>query len=125
MTPACDSIWSHLLEYPDDGPHEIADAIQTYNLGQNGHFYFVFRSKTPPRANFFELFAKVFRSFRPRAICFDGATNFFNLSWHQRDSFGPKIVSIGAILAIFRPFEVSTTTTTTTKKIEKNEVRLK
>ena len=35
------------------------------------------------------------------------ARNFFsNFSLGRRDRFGPKIVKIGAILAIFRPFEV-------------------
>ena len=58
------------------------------------------------RANFFELFAKVFRRFRPRRNFFDGPIFFSNFSWQRCDSFGPKIVEIGAILAIFQPFEI-------------------
>ena len=43
-------------------------------------------------------FSKSFRSFR--------SFDFFSKNRSRRDdSFGPKIVEIGAILAIFRPFE--------------------
>ena len=31
---------------------------------------------------------------------------FCKFSWHRRDFIGPRIVEIGAVLAIFRPFEV-------------------
>ena len=66
---------------------------------------------------------QLFRTFRESFSMFSPSRNlfrwrdifFFNFRWHQRDSFGLKIVSIGAILAIFRPFEVSTTTTTKRK----------
>ena len=49
--------------------------------------------------DFFSNFSKSFRSFR----------SFENLSENRSrrdDSFGPKTVKIGAILAIFRPFEI-------------------
>ena len=39
-------------------------------------FLFCFSFETGPRANFFELFAKVFRSFRHRGHLFDGPTIF-------------------------------------------------
>ena len=32
---------------------------------------------------------------------------FFSFRWGRRDRFRPKIIKIGAILEIFRPFEVS------------------
>ena len=43
-------------------------------------FLFCFPAENGVRANFFELFAKVFRRFRPRGICFGGAKNFKILS---------------------------------------------
>ena len=73
-----------------------------------------FRLRVAPQKTFFRLF---FRSFARREN-FSSARNFFfrrenfrprenlgkkNLS--RRDRFRPKIVEIGAILAIFEPFE--------------------
>ena len=47
----------------------------------------------------FSNFSKHFRSFR-------SFENFSKNRLRRDDSFGPKIVEIGAILAIFRPFEI-------------------
>ena len=49
-------------------------------------------------ANFSKIFLKYFRSFRP-------FENFSKNRSRRDDSFGPKIVKIRAILAIFRPFK--------------------
>ena len=43
-----------------------------------------------------------------RAIFFRRRENLGNDSQRRRDQNRPKIVKIGAILAIFRPFEIST-----------------
>ena len=71
-----------------------------------GRFYFVFRPKQNT-GQLFRWFREVFRRFPPREKFFDGTICFCKFSWDRRDSIGPKIVEIGAILAIFRPFEVS------------------
>ena len=52
--------------------------------------------------NIFRTFSEFFGGDAPRR-----ATNFFgNYGPRQRDEFCPKIVEIGAILAIFPPFEI-------------------
>ena len=66
----------------------------------------LFRPKNRTQDNFFELFAKLFWCLRPRGNLFNGP-KFSNFSWQRCDSFGPKIVEIGAVLAIFQPFESS------------------
>ena len=70
-------------------------------------FYFVFRPKRKTSTTF----SRILRSFSgvsPLAKNFSivGA-NFCKFSWHRRDSIGPKIVQIGVVLAIFRPFEIT------------------
>ena len=69
-------------------------------------FLFCFVPKTVYGPKFFELFAKVFRIFRPHRN-FRRPRIFSKFSWQRCDSFGPKIVKIGAILTVFRPFEIS------------------
>ena len=59
------------------------------------------------RRRFREVFAKFSRSFSEKTD-----QNFFgNDSFHRCDRFRQIFIQIGAILAIFRPFEVSATTT--------------
>ena len=56
----------------------------------------------PLRRRFREVFAKFSHSFSEKT-----AENFFgNDSFHRRDRFRQIFVQIGAILAIFRPFEL-------------------
>ena len=70
-------------------------------------FLFCFVPKTVYRTKFFELFAKVFSNFLPSRKFFRQPKFFSKFSWQRCDSFGPKIVKIGAILTVFRPFEIS------------------
>ena len=51
-----------------------------------------------PRRRFREVFANFFENV--------GATNFSKSRSRRRDQFGPKIIQIRAILAIFEPFKV-------------------
>ena len=55
---------------------------------------------------FSNVFRKVFRRFRHRGIFFDSTIIFHNLAHTGAIWIGPKIVEIGAILAIFRPFKI-------------------
>ena len=57
---------------------------------------------------------KIFRTFRETSSNFSPSQNFFRwpkffskFCWQRCDSFGPKIVKIGAILTVFQPFEIS------------------
>ena len=60
------------------------------------------RMPPTPRRRFREVFAKFSRIFVENA----GAIFFSKNRSRRRDQFGPKIVKIRAILAIFEPFEI-------------------
>ena len=70
----------------------------------HGRFYFVFRPKRYT-GQLFRTFRESFSKFSPSRKFFRWPNNFANFSWRRCDSFGPRIVEIGAILAIFQPFE--------------------
>ena len=56
-----------------------------------------------------QVFPKFFEKFSSFSKCFRSLRSFETFlknRSHGDDSFGPKIVEIGAILAIFRPFEI-------------------
>ena len=55
--------------------------------------------------NFFEKFFDKFLNFSKTFCSFRSFETFSENRSRQDDLFGPKIVEIGAILAIFRPFE--------------------
>ena len=68
----------------------------------------LFRPKNRVRAKIFRTFRETFSIFSPSRKCFRRPNFFFSkFSWQRCDSFGPKIVKIGAILTVFRPFEIS------------------
>ena len=67
----------------------------------------LFRPKNRVRAKIFRTFRESFSNFSPSRKFFRRPKNFSNFSWQRCDSFGPKIIKIGAILIIFRPFEIS------------------
>ena len=67
--------------------------------------YFLFFVKNLPTESFSN-FSRSFSTFSPSRKLFRRRNIFGNSSWRRRDSNGPKIVEIGAMLTIFRPFEV-------------------
>ena len=69
-------------------------------------FYFV-SSQKPCTGQNFPNFSRIFSNFSPSRKFFRRPKIFSKFSWHRCDSFGPKIVKIGAILTVFRPFEIS------------------
>ena len=79
---------------------------QYFRWSENMAFLFVFRPKRNT-GQLFRTFRESFSTFSPSRKFFRRPKNFSNFSWQRCDSFGPKIVEIGAILAIFQPFEVS------------------
>ena len=69
-----------------------------------------FRLRVTPQKTFFRLFFRSFarresREFFVAAKIFRPRENLGNKSLSRRDRFHSKIVEIGAILAIFEPFE--------------------
>ena len=66
-----------------------------------------FRPKNRVRDKFFQTFRETFSNFAPSRKFFRRPNFFSKFSWQRCDSFGPKIVKIGAILIVFRPFEIS------------------
>ena len=52
-------------------------------------------------------FRESFSTFSSSRKCFRRSEHISKFSWHRRDSIGPKIIKFRAILAIFRPFEIS------------------
>ena len=67
----------------------------------------LFRPKNRVRAKIFRTFRESFSNFSPSRKFFRRPKFFSIFSWQRCDSFGPKIVKIGAILTVFRPFEIS------------------
>ena len=67
----------------------------------------LFRPKNRVRAKIFRTFRESFSNFSPSRKFFRRPKFFSKFSWQRCDSFGPKIVKIGAILTVFRPFEIS------------------
>ena len=72
----------------------------------NGNLFFVFRQNLHPRKVFWTI-SRSFSTFSSSRKLGRRREKFWNYSWRQRDSNGPKIVEIGATLAIFRPFQIS------------------
>ena len=70
--------------------------------------YILFFVKIRTHGKFFQRFPEVFQCFRPRGNFFAGAENFEILAGAGAIQMVQKIVEIGAILAIFRPFEICT-----------------
>ena len=66
----------------------------------------LFRPKNRVRDKIFRTFRETFSNFSPSRKFFRRPNFFSKFSWHRCDSFGPKIVKIGAILTVFRPFEI-------------------
>ena len=66
----------------------------------------LFRSKNRVRAKIFRTFRESFSNFSPARKYFR-RPKFSKFSWQRCDSFGLKIVKIGAILTVLRPFEIS------------------
>ena len=67
----------------------------------------LFRPKNRVRDKIFRTFRESFSNFSPSRKFFRRPKFFSKFSWQRCDSFGPKIVKIGAILTVFRPFEIS------------------
>jgi len=67
----------------------------------------LFRPKNRVRGKNFQTFRESFSNFLPSRKFLRRPKIFSKFSWHRCDSFGPKIVKIEAILAVFRPFEIS------------------
>ena len=67
----------------------------------------LFRPKNRVQGKIFRIFRESFSNFSPSRKFFRRPKFFSKFSWHRCDSFGPKIVKIGAILTVFRPFEIS------------------
>ena len=61
-------------------PQVANDIIDTYKLEKDVAVSILFFARNGTRDNFFELFAKVFRSFPPRRNFFDGPKIFQNLA---------------------------------------------
>ena len=67
----------------------------------------LFRPKNRVRDKIFRTFRETFSNCSPSRKFFRRPKVFSKFSWQRCDSFGPKIVKIGAILTVFRPFEIS------------------
>ena len=67
----------------------------------------LFCPKNRVRDKIFRTFRETFSNFSPSRKFFRRPKFFSKFSWQRCDSFGPKIVKIGAILTVFRPFEIS------------------
>ena len=63
--------------------------------------------RRPNHRKFFDFFSMLFSIFRKLFLRFVLSKFFSKNRSRQDDSFGPKIVKIGAILTVFRPFEIS------------------
>ena len=83
-------------------PHEHgSNRRETLGKRVSDDSYVIFYGdfERPLRRRFREVFAQFFRENCPQK-------NFGNDSFHRRDRFCQIFVQIGAILAIFRPFEL-------------------
>ena len=69
--------------------------------------YFLFFCQKPAPRKLFSKILSIFVDVVALAEIVSTARKFANYSWHPRDRNGPKIIEIGAILAIFRQFEIS------------------
>ena len=67
----------------------------------------VFVCKKRSQGKPFRTFRKTFSTFSSSRKFFRRHQNFANFNWRLRDSIDPKIIGTGAILATFRPFEIS------------------
>ena len=67
----------------------------------------MFRPQNHVQGKIFRTFRESFSNFSPSRKFFRRPKFFAKFSWQRCDSFGPKIVKIGAILTVFRPFEIS------------------
>ena len=91
------------IAWIDHQMYKIVGASRKYDMNVS----ILFRPKNRVRGKFFRTFRESFSNFSPSRKFFWRSKFFSKFSWQRCDSFGPKIVKIGAILTVFRPFEIS------------------